>query len=362
MLNRRTFAVSALGGLLASPAAASGNDLDLGKCKGSCFNTDYFQLGYDKFFWSIFDRAANGRLQSGSSGRRVRPEMISLFGQDRFYGLRPNTIALDWHRSVQDFQLSRVRFDLECGVPVVGCLGVPNSKPRGLILLGHGMGSLPERCFTDAQPDYMKGIGKKLCMDGYAVWCPFILQAGNQSSQNNMASMLLSEGISLHNVSCSSLEAGEQIAMHVAKSYDMSVGCYGVSWGSFLVLHLEAATNAYRPTVASGYMRDEKQLLSSSSFFKKVGFEFATYIHFEPNKFRFVGEAMATLLRPSPLHIEIGSQDDWNSNTYGRDRIFEEMRTAYQSVGEASKISMDVFNGPHEAHGIEARKWLLSLI
>jgi hypothetical protein len=56
-----------------------------------------------------------------------------------------------------------------------------------LVLLGHGMASLPERCFTEDQPDYMKGIGKKLCQDGYAVWCPYILQLGNQPSQNNMA-------------------------------------------------------------------------------------------------------------------------------------------------------------------------------
>jgi hypothetical protein len=362
MLNRRSFAMSALTGFFASHAAASGSDLDFGKCEGSCFNTDYFQLGYDRFFWSIFDLAASGKFLPKPSGRRIRPEMISLFGQDRLYRLNPNSIVLDWHRNDQNFQLMRVRFELECGVPVVGCLAVPNSKPRGLILLGHGMGSLPERCFTDAQPDYMKGIGKQLCIDGYAVWCPYILQSGNQPSQNNMASMLLCHGISLHTVSCSSLEAGEYIAKHLAKLHDVRVACYGVSWSSFLALHLEAATKAQRPTVVSGYMRDERQLLSSSSFLKNAGFEFSTYLHFQPSKFKFVGEALASLLCPSPLFIEIGSQDNWNSNTYGRDRIFETMRLAYQSAGKASKISMYVFDGPHEAHGVEARRWLRSLI
>jgi dienelactone hydrolase len=124
------------------------------------------------------------------------------------------------------------------------------------MLLGHGVGSLPERCFTEEQPYYMKGHSKKLCQDGYAVWCPYILQAGNQSSQNKIAAMLLSQGVSLHNVSCSSLDAGEVIAGHVSGLSGLNVGCYGVSWGAFLALHLEATTNARSPIIASGYIRD----------------------------------------------------------------------------------------------------------
>ena len=362
MLNRRAFTTSALSGMLASTVAGCSDSSDTGKCKGSCFNTDYPKLGYDKFFWSVFDLARNGKFQPPSSGRPIRPEMISLFGRNRLYRPRPDSVAIDWQRSAEDHQLSRVRFDLECGVPVVGCLAVPNSKPRGLILLAHGMGSVPERCFTDAQPDFMNGIGKKLCADGYAVWCPYIFQAGNQSSQNNMAAMLLTEGISLHNVSCSSLEAGSDVVKHVTKLQAMKEACYGMSWGSFLALHLEAATGSQRPTVASGYMRDEEQLLSSPSFVKNIGFEFSTYLHFQANKFKFVGADMASLLCPSPLYVEVGSQDEWNSNAYGRDQTFEKMRAAYQSVGEGSEITIGIFDGPHEAHGVKARKWLLSLI
>jgi hypothetical protein len=59
MLNRRAFAISALSGILTSAAVAS-SDFDFAKCEGSCSNSDYFQLGYDKFFWSIFDLARAG--------------------------------------------------------------------------------------------------------------------------------------------------------------------------------------------------------------------------------------------------------------------------------------------------------------
>jgi hypothetical protein len=360
MLNRRAFAVSALGGIFTFPDVAG--DLELGKCERSCFNSDFPQLGYDKFFRSIFDLARNEKLKSIATGRCVRAEMTSLFGHDNVYRPIQESIAIEWQRSVDGFQLSRVRFDLECGVPVIGCLGTPNSKPRGLILLGHGIASLPERCFTDAQPDYMRAIGKKLCQDGYAVWCPYILQEGDQSSQNNMAAMLLSQGVSLHNVSCSSLDAGEIIANHVARLSGLNIGCYGVSWSAVLALHLEAALGAQRPTVASGYMRDEKQILLSSWLIKNLGSEFASYIHFQANDFKCAGRAMARLLQPTPVYIEVGSHDDWNSNEYGRDRVFEEMRSVYQTAGNEHDITMGIFEGPHEAHGVEARKWLLSLI
>jgi hypothetical protein len=356
VLNRRAFAASTLSAILASPSVA----FDLGECAGSCFNTDMPALGYDKFFSSIFHLAMSDKLTGKASGRRIRPEMASLFGQGCMYRPILDSIVIEWQRRSEDFLLSRVRLDLECGVPVVGCLAVPKTTPRGLIMLGHGMASLPERCFADDKPDYMKGIGIKLCQDGYAVWCPYILQQGNQPSQNTMAAMLLSQGVSLHNVSCSSLEAGEAIASHVAGLSGLKAGCYGVSWGSALVLHLEAATGAQRPTVASGYMRDEKQLLLSPWLIKNLGAEFASYLHFQANEFKFVGEAMARLLRPTPIFVEVGSEDSWNSNEYGRDRIFKEMQLTFGDRSDA--ITMHVFDGPHEANGIEARKWLLSLV
>lgn len=358
MLNRRAFALSALSGVLTSPSIAS--ELSFGQCEGSCFNADMPALGYDEFFASIFHLAQSEKLRRQASGRRIRPEMVSLFGHDRMYRPILDSIVIEWQRSADNFLLSRVRFDLECGVPVIGCLGVPNSTPRGLMLLAHGMASLPERCFTDDQPDYMKGIGQKLCQDGYAVWCPYILQAGNQPSQDTMAAMLLSQGVSLHNVSCSSLEAGETIASRVVGLPRLKTGRYGVSWGAIFTLHLEAATGTQRPTVASGYMRDEKQLLLSPWLIKNLGAPFASYLHFQANEFKFVGEAMARLLRPTPIFIEVGSEDNWNSNEYGRDRIFKEMRSTFGEHGDA--ITMHVFDGPHEAHGIEARKWLLSLV
>ncbi|MFX9733205.1 hypothetical protein ABTP32_18950, partial [Acinetobacter baumannii] len=91
-----------------------------------------------------------------------------------------------WRDTAAGFSVVKVEFDLECGVPVRGCLGIPDGAFKGLILLGHGMASTPERCFDDADKDYMNALGKQLCQDGYVVWCPYIVQIGNQESQNNI--------------------------------------------------------------------------------------------------------------------------------------------------------------------------------
>jgi hypothetical protein len=109
-------------------------------------------------------------------------------------------------------------------------------------------------------------------------------------------------------------------------------------------------------------MRDEKALLLSSWLVKTLGSEFANYAHFHENEFKFVGKSMASLLAPAPLYIEVGSKDSWNSNEYGRDRVFEEMRSVYRSAESGDAITMGVFDGPHEAHGVDARKWLHSII
>lgn len=198
-----------------------------------------------------------------------------------------------------------------------GCL-IPDGEVNELMLLAHGMASTPERCFVDGDPDYMNAIGKQLCQDGYVVWCPYIVQIGNQESQNNIAAMLASHRISAHNVSCASIDAGETVCRKLTGLTDLNVGVYGVSWGAFLALHLEAATGRMRPTVVSGYMRDENKFLMSPTFSKNLGIELATYIHFSNSRVRYVGRQLASLIAPSPLFIELGNRDVANSVEYGR--------------------------------------------
>ncbi|WP_136626224.1 hypothetical protein [Bradyrhizobium macuxiense] len=357
MISRR--ALSGLLMTLVGPASIAGSDeLGLGHCRGACANVDLPALGYDVFCRSFFDLAAGGKLRAGATGPEIRREMRSLFLQRRLYRPAREAMQILWRRKQDGFSVVKVEFNLECGLPVRGCLGIPDEGVKGLMLLAHGMASTPERCFVDDDPDYMNAIGKQLCQDGFIVWCPYIVQIGNQESQNNIAAMLASHRISAHNVSCASIDAGEIICRRLTGLSDLNVGVYGASWGAFLALHLEAATGRMRPTVVSGYMRDERKFLMSPTFSKNLGIELATYIHFNNSRARYVGRELASLISPCPLFIELGNRDIANSVEYGREEKFAEMRSVYASSGHADLIGMTIFEGVHEVNGKRARPWL----
>ncbi|MGY3531775.1 hypothetical protein [Bradyrhizobium sp. USDA 4452] len=356
MISRR--ALSGLLMTLVGPSSVTGNTLALSHCQGSCANVDLPALGYDTFCRSFFDIAARGKLRAVATGQGIRREMRSLFRERRLYRPSHDEIRILWRGTADGFSVVKVEFDLECGVPVRGCLGIPDGPLKGLILLGHGMASTPERCFDDADKDYMNALGKQLCQDGYVVWCPYIVQIGNQESQNNIAAMLASHSVSAHNVSCASIDAGEIVCRKLTGVSGLNVGVYGASWGALLALHLEAATGQMRPTVISGYMRDERKLLTSSVVSKNLGIELATYIHFANSRARYTGAELAYLLSPCPLFVEIGSRDAANAVELGRDEKFAEMRSVYASSAHPDLIEMDVFDGVHEVSGKRARPWL----
>ncbi|NEV02348.1 hypothetical protein [Bradyrhizobium uaiense] len=356
MISRR--ALSGLLMTLVGPASVTGNTLALGHCRGSCANIDLPALGYDTFCRSFFDIASGGKLRAVATGSNIRREMRSLFRERRLYRPSRDEIRILWRDTADGFSVVKVEFDLECGVPVRGCLGIPDGAFKGLILLGHGMASTPERCFDDADKDYMNALGMQLCRDGYVVWCPYIVQIGNQESQNNIAAMLASHGVSAHNVSCASIDAGEIVCRKLTGASGLNVGVYGVSWGAFLALHLEAATGRMRSTVVSGYMRDERKLLMSSVISKNLGIELATYIHFANSRARYAGGELAYLISPCPLFVEVGSHDGANAMELGRDEKFAEMQSVYASSGHPHLMDMDVFDGVHEVSGKRARPWL----
>ncbi|QPF84735.1 alpha/beta hydrolase [Bradyrhizobium genosp. L] len=357
MISRR--ALSGLLMTLVGPASVAGSDtLGLSRCHGSCANVDLPALGYDAFCRSFFDIATAGRLSARATGSALRREMRPLFQQQRLYRPSSNEMQVLWRQAADGFSVVKVEFNLECGLPVRGCLGIPDRGVKGLVLLAHGMASTPERCFADSDPDYMNAIGKQLCEDGYVVWCPYIVQIGNQESQNNIAAMLASHGISAHNVSCASVDAGEIVCRKLTGMSDLNVGVYGASWGAFLALHLEAATGRMRPTVVSGYMRDEQKFLMSPILTRNLGIELASYIHFNTSRAKYVGRELARLIRPCPLFVEVGSRDAANSIPYGRDEKFAEMQSVYAASGHPDLIDMAVFDGIHEVSGKAARPWL----
>jgi hypothetical protein len=367
MITRRTFALGAATAFAAPSAylafAHTGawtrlkrNLLD-SKCAADCFSLDWKQFGYEEYYGSLFDLSRSDQLKPVATGPAIRTEIQEAFGGSNLHAARENSLDILQTERFENFTLHRLRFILDSRVPVIGCVAVPSGVPRGLVLLAHGMQTTPERCFNRTSPDYMCAIGARLCDAGFAVWCPFMPQAGNAPSQGNLAGMLALDGISYHNIICSSLNLGPWVLSQMHRP-DLRVVRYGVSWGSVVAATLEAATSARAPSVLSGYLRDEGQLVSSEWIEDRASQPFLTYLHLLPNSVNYFFPNLAKLLRPCPLYFEVGSCDTLNSNAFGRDDAFAKIRSAYREVQAADAIAFEVFEGGHEVAGTEAIKWL----
>jgi hypothetical protein len=287
----------------------------------------------------------------------IKPEIHRAFGGEHLHAASENSLQVLSTNTTDKLALHRLRFDLDCGLPVRGCAAVPSEAPRGLVLLAHGMATTPERCFNLQSPDYMKAIGGRLCMAGFAVWCPFLPQAGNQPSQNNLAGMLSLEGISYHNAVCSALNLGPWV-MRQFKSPELRSFRYGMSFGSIVAGNLEAATGTLTPSVLSGYLRDEARLFESGWLENRMAKEFVTYLHEMPHASKYFFPQLAQFLRPCPIYFEIGDQDGLSNKAFGLDEALAEIRAAYQEVGASDAITLELFAGGHEVVGSKAIAWL----
>jgi hypothetical protein len=287
----------------------------------------------------------------------VKLEIREAFGGDHLHGALADSLRLLSTNRTGDFTLHKVQFDLDCGFPVTGCAALPGRASSGLVLLAHGMATTPERCFNVQSPDYMQAIGARLCAAGFAVWCPFLPQAGNQPSQNNLAGMLSLGGISYHNAVCSALNLGPWV-MRQIKVPELHVLRYGMSWGSVIAGNLEAATGTLSATVLSGYLRDEKQLVESGWLESQAGQPLLTYLHELPGAANYFFPRLARWVRPCPLYFEIGDQDVLNNNTFGLDEAFAKIKSVYREVDAADAVTLQVFAGRHEVAGTKAIAWL----
>jgi hypothetical protein len=367
MISRRSFVLGGLP-LAGAPAAyvafagtgvwtAIKRRFENTKCAADCFSEDWLGFEYDRYYHSLFELSRSARLTDVATGPVIRAEIREAFGGDHLHAALDDSLQILSTGRIGDFTLHKLRFDLDCGFPVLGCAAVPAEAPRGLVLLAHGMETTPERCFNVQSPDYMNAIGARLCAAGFAVWCPFLPQAGNQESQNNLAGMLSLKGISYHNAVCSALNRGPW-AMRKIKVPELRASRYGMSWGSVIAGNLEAATGALTPTVLSGYFRDEERLLESGWLESRMGQPFVTYLHELPNASEYFFPRLAWLVRPCRIYFEVGDQDGLSNDTFGLDEAFAKVQSAYREINASDAVTMEKFAGGHEVAGAKAIAWL----
>jgi hypothetical protein len=331
------------------------------KCTAECFSEDWSRYGYEKYYYSLFEIARSGGLTPIADGPEIKPEICEAFGGPHLHAARPESLKIVAVDQSPDYVLRRVQFTLDCGLPVLGCFAVPDRPPKGLAILAHGMGTTPERCFNMRLPDYMRSVGSKLCAEGFAVWCPFMPQAGNQASQDNLAGMLTFAGVSYHNAFCSTLNLGPWVARQLSLR-DLPAVRYGVSWGAVISVNLGAATGDLIPTVSSGYLRNEVTVMESSWLQSHAGSPFLTYLHELPDATKYFLPQLARQLRPCRLYFEIGDKDGLSNNSFGRDETFARIQAQYREVDAAAAVTLEVFEGEHEVAGTKAIAWLASQI
>ncbi len=365
MVSRRTLVLGGLalpGASLASIGAWGVVKRRFGssECSTHCFQEDWTRFEYSNFYHELFELSRSHKLANVATGPAIKAEIREAFGGDRLHDALDGSLQTLSRSRTEGFALHKLRFDLDCGLPVLGCAAVPRATPRGLVLLAHGMGTTPERCFNVQFPDYMKAIGARLCAAGFAVWCPFLPQAGNQPSQNNLAGMLSLAGISYHNAVCSALNLGPW-AMRQINVPELRAFRYGMSWGSVVAGNLEAATGALTPTVLSGYLRDEERLLESDWLERRMGQQFVSYLHEIPNASEFFFPRLARLVRPCRIYFEVGEQDGLNNNAFGLDEVFAKVQAAYREIDASNAVTMEPFAGSHEVAGSKAIAWLQTL-
>jgi hypothetical protein len=331
------------------------------KCAAECFSEDWLQYDYKKYYDSLFEIARAGALTSTAGGLEIKTEIREAFGGDRLHDVRPGSLRILAAGQVAGVSQRKIEFTLDCGLPILGCFAAPEKSPRGLVILARGMGTTPERCFNWEAPDYMRAIGTQLCAAGFAVWCPFIPQAGNQTSQDSLAGMLSFAGISYHNAFCSALNLGPWVSRQLHLS-DLAVVRFGMSWGSVLAANLEAATVERIPTVLSEYLGNEITLMESSWFQSRANLPFPTYLHELPGAKKYFFPQLARQLRPCRLYFEIGDKDGLSNNSSGRDEVFANIQALYREVDAADAVTLEVFAGEHEVAGTRAIAWLQSQV
>ena len=331
------------------------------------FQTDFNNYGYERYLAEIIEKARQGEYSGG--GRSVYDADRGgkrLQGFRRAWGLE-GRYAVNWESLISELvdtradssRITRVRFNVDCGFPVVMLMGEVGRQSKGTVLLMHGMGTTPERSlWRGGDADYMRHIGSRLMQEGYSVVCPFFPHAGNFKSITRLGLLLAAHGVNFHNLAVSITLASLDVALRRKGTGERRVYCYGVSIGALLGLHASLLDRRIKALVLSGYLRDDRMLVKQGVYDSMLeqGEIYPTW--FTPGAWRYGLEETINIWAPRPLFIEVGLGDQMSGVAQGRDRVLQRIQAAYAAKKEEKNLGYAIFNGAHEANGVAAINWL----
>lgn len=331
------------------------------------FSLAFNKYGYRQYLAETFEKVRRGEVQNGLSiadgGGKKLQSFRQAWSLERRFKVNWRSLSLQPvdERSVAS-KITRVRFDMSCGFPVVALIGEgevrSGVKNKGMVLLMHGTGSTPEQSLGLAGEDYMRNIGWRLMLQGYSVVCPFFPHAGNFNSIAKLSLLLAAHGLNFHSLVVSIALASLDVALQRKGAQIGRVYCYGVSIGALIGLHASLLDRRVNALILSGYVREDIRLLSEGIHDSMIDQGEIYPNWFTPGAWSYGLEEAIDIWRPRPLFIEVGNGDQMSGVAQGRDRVLHRIQAAYKAEKKGENFEYAIFKGAHEANGIEAINWL----
>jgi len=306
----------------------------------------------------------------------LRGTLRRLLGVDRMVPapLNPRlteTVQRDGYRR------ERVEIDTEPGVTMPLYVLIPDglqgAAPAVLAPHGHGSGGklCPAGCVE------VPGVAERIALHnydygvqavrrGYVVFCPDARGFGErreslyqgpgqlfESSCHQLAHMALPLGLTVAGMWAWDLMRLIDYVETRPETQGQPIGCIGLSGGGLQGIYLTALDDRVDLFVDSGYFYGVSDALIHLS-----GNCDCNYVpHLWENA--DMGD-LGALIAPRPFLIEAGTKDGLNGprGIVNVQEQYEITRRAYALLGAEDRLAIDIFEGEHVWHGVQALPWL----
>lgn len=317
------------------------------KAMASMFESDCQIFGYGAYMTALETAIAAAPPSPPATGLPIPAVHQRLFGTSALYGVTQVATQTQW--TIGGYKTRNVTGMLDGGLPFMGTVAIPDANIKGIVILLHGIGSTPIRCFHYPVSDYMEGIGHKLAAAGYVVWAPFIPQDGGTKALVRWGLEMSYKDISQHTMNVSLAAAYSAVLASVGYAGPSKLAIYGVSIGAMHALH---ASLIFTPDamVISGYIRDDELLLPTV-------INNATTANIYPLALTpAIGAYSMPRIFPKlpaqvPLFFEVGATDGYSTPALGRD-------TAFAAADLVLDATLGIHPGGHSSPGTASLPWL----
>ncbi|HLR37600.1 MAG TPA: hypothetical protein VK084_06120 [Chitinophagaceae bacterium] len=252
-----------------------------------------------------------------------------------------------------------VQLPLENNLSAQGILVIPKNAGKGrpvpLVITQHGIGSSPERPFTEDGKSY-HAYARKLVEAGFAVLSPLNLRSVQK--RNNIERYTRLANISLPGIEFSRTQNLLDVILQDERIDAEKVGMWGVSLGGMATAFWMPLEERIKVGVISAWFNDRinKMIVQDSrwSSFVKNNEE---YVFLTGWLQEFSERDLVSMICPRPLQIQHGKKDGIAHWPYVVSE-FEKSKDHYDKLEIGDRIELVLHEGRHEAKVEEGVKFL----